>query len=611
MYRILRPDGEIRFVRDRGEILRAANGNVQQIFGATLDITEQKRAEQMLELQRDTALNLSIYIHLEDILQKLLEFCIKLEEIDCGGIYLLDHNTGSLWLAESIGLSQQYLDATQYYPADSLQAERVRSGRRLFAHYHQLTTPEVRAQRGEDLQALVILPIGYQGRIIAALNLGSHTHAEISPLSRNLLETFSAQIGAVIAHAESQESLSRSEQQLSAIFRLSPNPIAILQRDTGKILARNPAFEQFFGSRETTQISKNWFEQNLFTTEEQRQHVQAQLRAPKNLHNFQVVLRNTQNRWRTTLLNTTPIDFHGEDGVLIILNDLTEHLQAEQQLQQQLERLAALKTIDQAISNQLDLESIFDIVLAQVRKTIPHANKAVIHLWDEQQQALVPVAVYGRIKQHPRPTIQMKSQQGLAGWVMDTGKSINSGNTLAEPKFITTQRAHRPKSLLVVPIQSQQDRFGTISVESTQENAFSLQDDHLISLLGIQAALAIKNARLFERERQALQRAESHAHELETREHHLMLLNEITRAAMQSQDLPATLQIFADRVGELFHAYGCYITLWDESTQRTVPSAAYGDKRATYPKIQVEPGEPTLTQTLLETGKSLIVTTQA
>jgi len=52
-YRILRPDGEVRFVHQRGEVMRDADGVVRHMVGTIQDISEQKRTEaELLRVQR-------------------------------------------------------------------------------------------------------------------------------------------------------------------------------------------------------------------------------------------------------------------------------------------------------------------------------------------------------------------------------------------------------------------------------------------------------------------------------------------------------------------------------------------------------------------------------
>jgi PAS domain S-box-containing protein len=49
-YRIVRPDGEVRFVHSQGDLTRDASGRPLSVFGAVQDITDLKRAEHLTQL---------------------------------------------------------------------------------------------------------------------------------------------------------------------------------------------------------------------------------------------------------------------------------------------------------------------------------------------------------------------------------------------------------------------------------------------------------------------------------------------------------------------------------------------------------------------------------
>lgn len=101
------------------------------------------------------------------------------------------------------------------------------------------------------------------------------------------------------------------------------------------------------------------------------------------------------------------------------------------------------------------------------------------------------------------------------------------------------------------------------------------------------------------------QKTEAQTETLRRRENYWQLLNDITQAAVSAVDLPNLLQTVADKMGELIHADACHITLWDEASQRTIPSAASGIYKEQYKSINVAPGETTMTQSVLNIGHAL------
>ena len=93
--------------------------------------------------------------------------------------------------------------------------------------------------------------------------------------------------------------------------------------------------------------------------------------------------------------------------------------------------------------------------------------------------------------------------------------------------------------------------------------------------------------------------------ELLSHEQYLARLNDLTRAALEAADSKTMIQMLADRLGGLLNADDCYITRWDEEHQTTIPSAASGHLRDTYPARQSPPGEVTMTESVLRAGQAL------
>ncbi len=95
--------------------------------------------------------------------------------------------------------------------------------------------------------------------------------------------------------------------------------------------------------------------------------------------------------------------------------------------------------------------------------------------------------------------------------------------------------------------------------------------------------------------------------DLQERERFLTWLNNITRAALETPDFQTMLQIFADRLGELFDADGCYITVWDDARKTAVPGAI---SRLIQPHSQIiapHKNQTTMTAAVLQAKQAVIV----
>ena len=95
--------------------------------------------------------------------------------------------------------------------------------------------------------------------------------------------------------------------------------------------------------------------------------------------------------------------------------------------------------------------------------------------------------------------------------------------------------------------------------------------------------------------------------DLRSRQHYLEQLNEITQAAIQTDELDEMLQMLAERMGTMMKADGCYITLWDAENKRTIPAAAFGPLREDELQQPEDEQEKTLTTSVLGLRQTLAV----
>ncbi|MEW5829447.1 MAG: GAF domain-containing protein [Chloroflexota bacterium] len=104
---------------------------------------------------------------------------------------------------------------------------------------------------------------------------------------------------------------------------------------------------------------------------------------------------------------------------------------------------------------------------------------------------------------------KMMVGEGIAGQVIREGITINVGDIDSSPHFLPRVLPPTYRSLLVGPVQVGGRQIGTISVQSSRINAFSRTDAELLNALGIQAAIAIENTRLFETTQQRLKEVDA------------------------------------------------------------------------------------------------------
>lgn len=103
------------------------------------------------------------------------------------------------------------------------------------------------------------------------------------------------------------------------------------------------------------------------------------------------------------------------------------------------------------------------------------------------------------------------------------------------------------------------------------------------------------------------EQAEAQAQALKTRERYLTLLNNITETALKISDLETMLQILARQMGEMFAADRCHIVLNEDDLQFPHLVTTYDKAHKMYSSRPIEPGELTMTATVLYNRHALII----
>jgi signal transduction histidine kinase len=229
--------------------------------------------------------------------------------------------------------------------------------------------------------------------------------------------------------------------------------------------------------------------------------------------------------------------------------------QAERALWRRLQESEALAAIGRALNETLEWERILQLIVESAQHIIPQVERAVIHLLAADEEILRAVAVAG-LTPLSASSLTMRSGEGIAGRVLADGIAINVGDILADSRYLPGNFAPDFRSLLVVPVQNRMQRFGALSVMSAAPHNFSADDERLLAQLGVQAALAITNARLYETERQQRALTERRANEFAA-------LYETIRDLATQTDLTVLLQTIVDRAKTLLQASAGGIYLYD------------------------------------------------
>jgi signal transduction histidine kinase len=230
-----------------------------------------------------------------------------------------------------------------------------------------------------------------------------------------------------------------------------------------------------------------------------------------------------------------------------------------QEIRQRLKESNTLAKIEQALSEteRIGTGEVLQLIVDSARELMPHAQKSVIHLLDEEEQILVARAVSGfNTLDKEFNSMRMQVGEGVAGQVMREGITVNVKDVEANPHFLLRDSPPKFQSLIVAPVQSGRQPIGTISVQSAVKNAFSSRDADLLNALAVQSAIAIENTRLFETTQQRLKEVN--------------ILYQISRSLAASLDADQLIRDMIVLLQQRFNYYHVQIYLVDPETRNLV-----------------------------------------
>ena len=182
-----------------------------------------------------------------------------------------------------------------------------------------------------------------------------------------------------------------------------------------------------------------------------------------------------------------------------MVQDITQRKLAEIQIYQQIQRLNALRKIDQAITSNFNLRLILNTLLSEVTTQL-QVDAADILLLDTREQILQYVAGKG-FRNRAIESARVRLGEGYAGRVAKERRMIqiqNLENEPDHPPFTTYLNAEDFVCYYGVPLITKGKVKGVLEVfHRTTLQPYPDWFDFL-NTLGGQAAIAIENAKLFE-----------------------------------------------------------------------------------------------------------------
>ncbi|MFP4394700.1 MAG: GAF domain-containing protein, partial [Anaerolineales bacterium] len=229
-----------------------------------------------------------------------------------------------------------------------------------------------------------------------------------------------------------------------------------------------------------------------------------------------------------------------------------------EQTQSALNETRALYRVAQALISLGDLEELLRAVVAAIAEALPADGVLLVTFDLEAQQVLNYVGTDSSLVPE-KPDDFSKLWEGLSGWVLREREPALSPKGRRDPR--ESEAVHQDRlrnrcgAIIVAPLQYRDKLVGTITaLNSIDRPDFIARDVDLMMAMANQAAIAVENARLFDRTQGAL--AETQA------------LYRVSRSLVAFEDLRELLRAVVNAVAAALSASWVVIITFDVVERR-------------------------------------------
>ena len=206
-----------------------------------------------------------------------------------------------------------------------------------------------------------------------------------------------------------------------------------------------------------------------------------------------------------TRLSATPDVIKAQETLLKIQSLMPRFQAAVDALARERQALQALYEVGQAVNSTLELSEVLNQVMDRIIQ-LTGAERSFLMLKDETTGEL-EARVARNVDRETLAHSEFAVSRTIVQRVAQEGRPIATTNAQADPRFAAQESvvAYSLRSILCVPMLVRDRVTGVIYADNRiKTGLFGDRDRDLLAAFANQAALAIENARLFERVRQQL-----------------------------------------------------------------------------------------------------------
>lgn len=188
------------------------------------------------------------------------------------------------------------------------------------------------------------------------------------------------------------------------------------------------------------------------------------------------------------------------------LASAVENAQLYRNMKHQTRMLSLLHDISRQLTSILDRQQLLRRIAEMIKQLIDY-DVFDLMIWNEEAQLLeTDLTVFG-----DRPVAPFRSLalgQGVIGTAAAFRQAVRVPDVHVDPRFVECEVPADVHSELAVPLTFKDRLVGVVNLESVKFDAYSERDEQTLCTLAATIAIALENARLYEKLRQEEERLE-------------------------------------------------------------------------------------------------------
>ncbi|MCH7589038.1 MAG: GAF domain-containing protein [Chloroflexi bacterium] len=484
----------------------------------------------ILEALREAGIQLTSSLEQEPVLDAILTQTLNL--VKAGDAHIFLYNDGKLTFG-----SARWADARKSEPFSEPREEGItysvaRGGKRIVSSN---VNENPLFQKWQWGGAIVSLPLKIGEQVVGVMNVAYEQPHEFSPEELRVLELLAVQAAIALQNASLYEEVSTDRRRLRLLYEVTNALVSeydssvILQKaiDLTTTALKASSGEAFLLDRLTGELRLAAQSPKRELSVDDRgelikRHLAEGLEGWVASHRVPVWIPNVNHdpRWlniddfRTNVSSALCVPIQAGEDLLGVISILSEDYLNEDQLdllnaiskqvalalsnalkfhrvERGLAELSALQQVGRVVNSRLEMQSLLDEVVEQVRQVLGYE---IVEIYLVEGEMLQLKAAKGS---EDGLAHEMHWSEGIIGRVTRTNQAAYIPDVSKDPDYVVGYPDS--KSEIVVPLSKGDIVIGVLNVESPELGGLGESDLQLLILLADQVLVAVENATLYNR----------------------------------------------------------------------------------------------------------------